>query len=35
VKSLHRYHMRRDEHGLPGYRETTEFAADLRRLSES
>lgn len=34
AKSLRRYHMRRDEHGLAGYRETTEFAADLRRLSE-
>ena len=28
------YHERRDEHGLPGYRETTEFAADISRLSE-
>jgi menaquinone-9 beta-reductase len=32
--SLHRYRTRRDEHGLPGYRETTEFAADISRLSE-
>jgi len=31
--SLHGYHVRRDQHGLPGYRETTEFAADLRRLT--
>jgi flavin-dependent dehydrogenase len=31
--SLRGYHVRRDQHGLPGYRETTEFAADLRRLS--
>jgi menaquinone-9 beta-reductase len=32
--ALQRYVARRDEHGLPGYRETTEFAADISRLSE-
>lgn len=35
AKSLDRYRVRRDEHGLAGYRETTEFAADLSRLTES
>jgi menaquinone-9 beta-reductase len=29
-----RYKQRRDENGLPGYRETTEYAADISRLSE-
>jgi flavin-dependent dehydrogenase len=29
---MDRYSARRDEHGLPGYRETTEFAADISRL---
>jgi menaquinone-9 beta-reductase len=32
--SMARYTMRRDENGLAGYRETTEFAADISRLSE-
>lgn len=31
---MDRYTARRDEHGLPGYRETTEFAADMSRLSQ-
>lgn len=31
---MDRYTARRDEHGLPGYRETTEFAADISRLSQ-
>jgi menaquinone-9 beta-reductase len=35
AESLRRYHVRRDQHGLPGYHETTQFAADLRRLTES
>ena len=29
------YHARRDAHGLPGYHETTHYAADLRELAAS
>jgi menaquinone-9 beta-reductase len=33
-EAMHRYNELRDGHGLAGYRETTEFAADIGRLSE-